>query len=264
MISVISSLLYRLFRSVYFYVCLAIAVFAPLLQAGTIKLLLIFAQSLPGAETVALAADPLTLLAAETNVTSTMATLVVIAVGLLIGSDFSQGLVRNAIIANKKRTEIYGAYMISMVILILIYCTAGMLSASVLYISILGNIYEYSAGYYIGSAFAFYGLQLLSMTLIGTMTVFLCVGFKRVSTPLILGLLIVNVGLPLILAGSQLTVIFGTGQYEALTWIPIFNLSMLTSTMDGALMAKCVVGLLIPIAALTVGMPFYFKKTDIR
>lgn len=262
MINIISSLFYRLFHSKYFYVCMAILFLSPLLEATLLKFMLTVLEEL-GGYGMEMLTEPLALLSAECNIVSNAATLIAIAVALLVGTDFSEGLVRNALVSNKKRIELYGAYMIVTALIVLCYCAVDMLSASVFYITILGNPAGHTISYYVGASFAYFGIQVLSMYFIGVMTVFLCVVFKKVSTPLIISLLLINVVFSMALAGSQFLTAFG-GDYTALTWIPLFNISLIAGTMDGGLIAKCVLGLVVVIVALAVGMPFYLKKTDIR
>lgn len=265
MINILSSALYRIIKSKYMYVCLILALILPVLSNALVYVIIDIAESAGAGSVVTYFADPVQNIAIMCRIDNDNALFVLIAVALFVASEFADGNLRNTIIANKSRTQIYLAYLVVAFLMVFAVVFVSTLSTFISSLAFFGNPEGFSAGYMVGALFAYLGVQLITMSFVGAGTMFLCMLFKKRTGGIIMSIVIFVLVLPLVIELVKNALMFSTTvSLEALSWIPLLNLTLISSTIDGALIAKCVLELIVLLGALLTGMAFYFKRTDIK
>ena len=187
-----------------------------------------------------------------------------ICTSIFLSAEFSGGTFRNALLANRSRTQLYFSYLIVSV-------TIGATYLGVAFVSTLlfnGAIFGFAsmpAAKVIAACLIALVMGLFSMAFLQTMMCMFLFSARKLSVALACPLVIC------ILAPSLLytfvTLFTGIGAISTVnsSWIPLYNINLLDLThLDGALIGKILL-YLIPLTALFGFVGWYsFQKADLK
>lgn len=232
MLNVVKSLLFRLKKSTMFWIMLGVCAALPLLELLLTEFVLeianiftpVTAEEIGLSDTVYLS---LTSLAAPSNIANFLALL---CVSIFLCKEFSDGTIRNTLISNKSRVELFWAYAL----------TAGIIGGSFLV------AYFVSALLALGIPFGF-----------GTAT--FAQGLTSCLTSLMLGILSL-----VFVISCVLMFMFATGKQASAIILPMLVMALLPSIISSAV--KLVSGLIYTLQMLgqngSVNVPFDFVMDE--
>lgn len=232
MLNVVKSLLFRLKKSTMFWIMLGVCAALPLLMLLLTEFVLEIANIFTPvtAEEIGLGVlvyETLSALAAPSNIANFLALL---CVSIFLCKEFSDGTVRNTLISNKSRAELYWAYAL----------TAGIIGGSFL------TAYFVSALLALGIPFGF-----------GTAT--FAQGLTSCLTSLMLGILSL-----VFVISCVLMFMFATGKQASAIILPMLVMALLPSIISSAV--ELVSGLIYTLQMLgqngSVDVPFNFVMDE--
>ncbi len=241
MINIINSQLYKIFRSKMFYILLGIGVALPIVS--TLSLLFVDISI----EGQSLGYDVLSTLRTICSTDSNGNLLAVVGVAIIFGKLYSEGTIRNVIMAGYSRTAIFGASVISANIMALT------ISLSVFAVTGIadGLAYGVGSGVTAGVAFANISASLI-VYILSTLT---CVAItllfvhltQKVSGSIVFPLLIIVLLVGMVLGVLFVLTMLGVTSMNNFEWIPLIQyyvyndsltLSYGTYVLDWALVGK--------------------------
>jgi len=238
MSKVLNTLLFRLKKSKILWVLLALTVAMALLDVGLLKLLPLIAGS--GSDMVAtlLGGDAFaTTFSTLARTDSYSAMFVVFFVALFVGTDFSEGTLRNVLLSNKSRLQIYLAYLIVSVGC----CIAFVFAQAAVYVvalALMGEFAKYTLVQALTGIFYSIGLGVLSCLVMAATTLLVLVGTKKRVLAVILPL----AGTMVLATVFEVVVLVAQVQgmaVGALQWIPFAQQMFFNAgANNGALLGK--------------------------
>lgn len=263
MISIIDSLLYKLFRSKMLYVLLIIACLLPILTGLMIQLGITLIGDLSGIGGISIDAitNPLLILGSRVTCSSDYNFLIIIGVALLIGKEFSEGTIRNTIVSGKSRTQIFFAYVVVSIVLVLTVITPSYL-VDIGTNAVLFDMQQHPN--LLQGMLVTYGLVILVNILVAIVTLMFATLFKKTSSSIINSILLfVLIGGILEFVASMLTM---QGlNITTISWIPLVQyLTYNASHLDGNIIGRIILittGLIVIFGGLGL---WRLNKTDIK
>ncbi|MCM1042645.1 MAG: ABC transporter permease [Corallococcus sp.] len=190
--------------------------------------------------------------------------LAVIGVALFIGSEYSDGTIRNALLANKSRGEIYFAYAIVSAVMSL----AIVFTELLMQIFLIGVSFGYGgfdAQTVVSGIFISMGLAIFNAVAVSAMSLFFLTITRKKAWAIILSLVVVVFVGAMIMMILALYVAAGKIDAGALEWCPFFNSSMLfVSAPEGGLVAKILMWDVIFIAGFGAGGYFALRGSQLK
>ncbi len=241
--------LFRLKKSAIFWVFFALCLALPLVELSFLLVLELIVKTIGEGsliESLKLVTSTSSVLLSFADYSTISSVLAIICSSIMLSREFSQGTARNAILANKSRTQMFGAYACTSLIIGGIYficnyaltavcfglfigfgsCTVGEIISSVL------------CGFVLGLCATLFAESLVCMFLFST---------RKTAATLILPLVICLVGTSLVTTIVELSVIVSDlGGYIVsetfLKCVPFYNLIYLTnaSTPDGLVVGTAI------------------------
>lgn len=267
MINLISSQLYKIFRSKSTYILLIIACALPLLSVISVASL-----DLTDLELVAASYDCLSLLRGVAVVGSDYCVLAMIGIAIIFGKEYSEGTIRNTIMAGYNRTAIFVSSTISSTVLTLFITLPAF--------AVLGASSALFLGF--GTAtitaseiIANIGASLLVYTMANFTCIFITLLFvhltQKVSLSIVFPLLIVLLLGGLISGILMALVMLGELALSSLSWIPlaqyyvysgVFELG--TYVLDWAIVSKIAIISIALVAILATLTWLRVKNSNIK
>lgn len=265
--------LFRLKKSKIFWVFFALCVAMPLAELSlllSIELILKAIGENSFIESVKLVTSTSSVLLSFAEYSTTSSVLAIICSSIMLSREFSQGTVRNAILANKSRTQLFFAYACTSLIVGVTYFVTDFTLTAVCYGLFIGFgtltageiVSSVLCGFVLGLCATFFAESLVCMFLFST---------RKTAATLILPLVICLVGTGVVTTIVELLVLVAElGGYviseTLLKCVPFYNLTFLTTTspLDGL-----VVGMVILYDLLFAG-GFYalgylaIRKADLK
>lgn len=277
MISILSAEIYRLKKSKLFWILLGLCVVLPIL-----RLLLMIA--LAGIIEAAFGSDPdmsqVMELFRSLNMTNAALTdfasllnnitlFAIICTSVVLSKEFTDGTMRNVILANKSRKQMFFAYLLTAMIIGVAYLLANFATIMIVYAPFYG-FGDSTAGQAVSSCFCSLALGLLTVAFAESCVVmFLFCVQKQWAT--ILFPLLICIFAPSLMNTivNIITVILALQQEYinelAMSWIPLANASLYNAgDIDGRLIGKIALYYSIFTAVFIVSGYFTFEKKDLK
>ena len=188
----------------------------------------------------------------------------VICTSVFLCKEFSNGTFRNMLLANRSRRDVYLSFFIVSVII-----GASYLGASYVFTLIFnGAIFGFgtmSAAKVVAACVVSLAMALISVIFVQSMMCMFMFSTRKLAVALACPLVITMLAPSLIMSFVDVFAQFGLLTTTDMSWIPLYNLTMLDLTqMDGALIGK----ILLYIVPLTVLFAFLgwvsFRKADLK
>lgn len=277
MINILRVEFFRLKKSKLFWILLGVTAALPILSAILLTVFFSILESIfeGGGEMISalemLRASGTTgsILSELASIAGDAALFSLITVGVVLSKEFTDGTMRNVILANKKRKELYFAYFIVAVVVGLTYMLAYMLTALIIVAPIFG-FGDLTAGQIASAIFCSLALGVCSVLFVQScVCMFLFAVRKQWATilfpiliivfaPSIFNTLVTLLTLGLAFQGQTLSPV-------AISWIPFANAAQFNaSAIDGGLVGKIALYYLLFAAVFTVSGYFTFEKADLK
>lgn len=267
MINILQTELYRLKKSALFWTLLGVCAGLPLL--GLLFEISVAATTEGMWEILGELEITNSSLSGLASLMSNPALFALICISIFLSREFSGGTIRNMLISNKSRTEIYFCFLTVALSVSVAYLLASFASIMIFNATVFG-FGNLNAGQAVAACFTSLAMGVISIVLVTTMMcMFLFVSRKLSHTlawplviclfaPQILALVIELLSLARILAGGEFT-------FAELSWIPLYNISLYdASAIDGTLIGKIAM-YNIPLSALFVYLGWMsFQKADLK
>ena len=249
MLNIVKSLLFRLKKTKMYWIMLGVCAALPLLTSLMCSFVLDIADifiDLP--PNVGFEATTYMSLSSLAGLNSDVNLLVLLCVSIFLCKEFTDGTIRNALLSNKSRWQLYSAYGVTALMIGGSYVLANFVSTLLSLAIPFGFGSTTPVGHAISACLCSLLLGLLSMMVVVT-TVLLFMFLTGKQAPSIVLPLLVTMFLPAIALSavefvSQLVVLVQMGGqwmdvYIDYTWVPLYNAMLYDSmAVDGALVAK--------------------------
>ena len=220
-------------------------------------------------EMMGLAYSATSMLAEFANFSSTSAVLALISSAIFLSREFTQGTMRNAVLANKNRKELFFSYYIMALLIGVSY----FLEQFVLQLSLFGAMLGFgteSAAVITDKIFIFFALGLCSVIFVETCVTMFLFTTRRQSLTIVLPILICMLAPGLVASIIEIIIAAVTASgnppsYEALQCIPFYNMTTLDTFAPQGLNVGMIAlyDLLFAGAMFAAGF-FRFKKADLK
>lgn len=271
MISILQLQFFRIKKSVTFWILFGLCFALPLLST-LFAVIVVTAFSIDPNSPIILEGfgeQTVSILETFPSISNDAAVLAVICSSVLLCSEFGGGTMRNIVLANKSRAQIYGAMSVTAALIGTIYFTANYLFTLTLNGAIwgFGTITSAQAA---NACFISYALGFVAILMTQSVVVMFLFCLRKTSSTMVLSFVIMMIVPAVVTTAVQTWVLVAQAQGASISeamlgWIPLYNISLLDLTRpDGALIGKILLYEL-PLTAL-----FYFlgwvalRKTDIK
>ncbi len=272
MTSILKVELFRLKKSTAFWVCLGLCVGLPLISMIFTLSLNALLKSFGGSNWILELLGETGVVFSMTNDMVTFSSdnnvLAIIATAVVLAAEFSQGTVRNMIVANKKRSEIFLAYYV-LALIIGIACLFAQFVAIMLFFAPIVGFGGLGAGEAITALLCQFAMGLTAMLCVQTLVCLFLFATKKTSLTMVFSLLvcwfvpdIVSSIVEIVLAAFSQNF---TVSVSALQCIPFYN----WQTLDVMYPSGLNVGMVILYNLLFTGLFFLlgmsvFRKSDLK
>lgn len=273
MIDIIKVELFRLKKSVLFWVMLGLAAATPLISVALNVILLAltgleYGQTINVLEQLSAAGMTAALLQQMSSNYSYLALWTIISTSVILSKEFVDGTMRNVVLANKSRAELFFGYVITSLIVAVSYLTAFLATTLIIAAPIFG-FQGASAGKVVSAIFCSYGLGIIALTFIVTCVCMFIFSVRKQWAAVLFPILIWYI--PLFVMNVVQTVLMSLGemgQYVSLDfirWIPFCNMQQYEPlNPDGVVVGMNILYMAIFIAGFVCIGHFTFKKADLK
>lgn len=273
MLSILRTELFRLKKSTMFWVMLGVCFGLPLLGLFIILVSVSAVKNAqPNADFLSLLREVGLLQESLNNYASLMSDytlLSIICSAIFLSKEFSDGTVRNVLLANKKREQLYFSYQLIALLIGAAFVTASFVSLMLFYAPIFG-FGALTAGEAASACFCSYALGLISVLFCQTCVCMFLFAVRKQGATIAFPLLICIFAPVLIEIFYGVYVmsqsIAGNAPSEALaSWLPFMNASLYKSdSIDGGLVGKIIMYYLV-FSGVFVGAGYgTFIKADLK
>ncbi len=262
---------YRLKKSKMFWALFGVTACLPIL---TIILLLFMASLLRiatdsnGLELFGTLNVTAMLLSSYGSLTATSSLLAVICSSIFLSREFAYGTFRNILLARRTRAELYASFLLISLVIGISFMSASMLTTLVLSGPIFGFASMNAAKITVTIITAF-AMGIVSVIFVQTLMCMFLFCTRKLSATLACSIVICYV-VPSLLSGivsfwQTMLIITGSNVSADLSWVPLYNASMLDlSETDGALIGKILL-YLIPLSTLFGWSGWWaFRKANLK
>lgn len=276
MINVLRLEFFRLKKSKLFWILLGVTALLPIITALASSLILSIIDAITSSDASfgnlaeQFRSSVTTSIMSSLGMVGYGATLLpLITASVVLSKEFADGTMRNAILANKKRGELYFAYLIIALTVGASYMLAFMLTSLI----IIAPIYGFgglSAGQAVSAVFCSFALGILSVAFAQSCAcMFLFAVRKQWATilfPILITLLVPDIMNTVIVLITTVLGMQGDAlSYTATSWIPFYNAALYDAgAIDGALVGKIALYYVLFTAIFTVSGYFTFEKADLK
>ena len=273
MIDIIKVEFYRLKKSTLFWVMLGVSAATPIITVLLNVFLIAFMgmvdQSTNLMEFLRDAGMTSALLQQMSTSLNDLSLWPLIATAVILSKEFTDGTMRNVILANKSRTELYFGYLITAMIVAVSYFVA-FLAVTLIVIAPIFGFQDADAGKVVSAIFCSLGLGIIATAFIETCVCMFLFGVRKQWATILFPILIWYAPLMLInILVTVLTSLAEAGQIasvEFLRWIPFCNMQYNYNPLnpDGTVVGMHILYMAVFIAAFTCIGYFTFKKADLK
>lgn len=273
MIDIIKVELYRIKKSVLFWVMLGVSAATPLLTVLINFALVAFMgmaeQSANLFEFLREAGITSALLQQMSTSLTDLSLWPLIATAVILSKEFTDGTMRNVILANKSRAELYFGYLITAMIVAVSYLVS-FLAVTLIVIAPIFGFQGADAGKIVSAIFCSLGLGIIATAFIETCVCMFLFGVRKQWATILFPILIWYA--PLMIINILVTVITSlaeTGQITSLDflrWIPFVNMYYNYNPLnpDGVVVGMNILYMAAFIAGFVCIGYFTFKKADLK
>ncbi|MCM1360209.1 MAG: ABC transporter permease [Corallococcus sp.] len=277
MISILSAELYRLKKSKIFWILLGLCVALPLISlvitlalVGIIET--IFDDTLGmGAIGELLRAMDMTNLALTdlSALLNDAALLALICSGVVLSKEFTDSTMRNVILANKSRRQMYFAYLLTAIIIGASYMMTYFATILIIYAPIYG-FGDITAGQAASACFCSLALGLLTIAFAESCVVMFLFSIKKQWATILFPMLICMFAPGIVESIVSLVQIVMMFQNQVLdeaviSWLPFANVQLYnSSSIDGGLVGKIALYYILFTAVFIVSGYYTFEKKDLK
>ena len=269
MVSIMQTEFFRLKKSKLFWALLGVTAALPLISALlNLGIFLIAGSEFDGLEVNIwdLIRSTNMLGSGLSNLTTMMGDsfLALICTSIFLSKEFSGGTFRNMILANKSRRDLYLAFLSMALLIGAIYFGASFVSTFVFYSAFFG-VGGLSAKTIISALFITLAMGLVSKIFVQTMMCMFMFGTRKLAVALICPLVICMIFPSFLITFIDVFVEFELLNKASLSWIPLYNTTMLSVIdIDGALVGKILM-YNIPLSVFFGFMGWLrFRKADLK
>lgn len=275
MIDIIKVELFRLKKSKAYWILLGLAAVCPLFLIFTNAALYMLVGSIDGGfdgsilNVLRNANFTAAMLQYMTSAASDITLLATIATAIVLGKEFSDGTMRNVVLANKSRAALYFGYLITALIVAASYLVAFFTVTLVIVAPIFG-FGGMGAGKAVTACMCSFALGLLAVTFMEACVCMFVFGARKqwaaILFPLLIWFLVPQAFRLVAEILSMAKSAFGeTLTMDTLRWLPFVNMDYFdVSSIDGALVGINILYLAIFITVFTVSGYYTFKKADLK
>lgn len=273
MIDIIKVELFRLKKSVLFWVMLGLTIAIPLFGAISMLTVSGIADKASGQLGELLSQLGLTTqyLQGSAQLSSWPAILALITSAIVLSTEFTDGTVRNVLLANKSRAELYFAYLVISMIVAVTYFAAYFVIILIIIVPIFG-FDGMSAGQAVSGCLCSFGLGIVALIFVETCMCMSLFAIRKQWAAILIPLLIsifapalIAAFASLILAAMALKGQIASVDDLSLRWVPFANtLSYNPATLDAVTIGMSVLYTALFSAAFVVIGYFAFKKSDLK
>lgn len=282
MTEIIKVELFRIKRSVLFWVMFGIIVALPILAActqlsivGVTDTIIDAANGSDSDLGASYYGDNLTIsfLNGIAQYSSNAAILALITAAIVLSHEFSDGTIRNILLANRSRAELYFGYLITTVIISMAFLLGNFASVMIVVAPIFG-FGELSAGQAVSACFTSLALGIIAILFVSSCMCMFLFAMRKQWAAILMPLLIcfaapVLIGFIIGLVVMRMAV---RGETEALAslannlrWVPFVGISEYNCTnIDGVIVGMHVLYFAVFIAMFVVIGFFTFRKADLK
>lgn len=279
MINILNTELFRLKKSKLFWAllicCAALPILSLLLTLGLTGLIESILESIDGTENMdilqLLKEMDLTNLALQefSSLLNNPSLLALICTGVVLSKEFTDGTVRNVILANKSRKQLYFAYWIISMIVGVTYLLASFAVILILYAPIYG-FGQSTAGEAASAVFCSLALGLLTVAFAESCVCMFLFTVRKQWATVLLPLLVCAIAPSII--NTVVTIIIAvmglngqTVSQVALSWIPLVNAQLYNpAQIDGGLVGKIAMYYALITGGFIALGYFGFEKADLK
>lgn len=270
MLDIIKVELYRLKKSVLFWVMFGISAAIPLLNVLLTLAITAAAGSIEGGLLQMMGLDVTSsLLQQMTQVTSDAMLLALITAGVVLSREFVDGTMRNVVLANKTRAELYFSYLITALFVAVTYMSAFFVT-SLLFGATIFGFGSLSAGEAISACLCSFALGLLAAAFVQSCVCMFLFGVRKQWATILFPILICIFAPSLVQSIIQIISMVAAIQgnvvsTEALRWIPFVNMMEYNpANIDGVIVGMNVLYMCVFTAVFVVSGYYTFKKADLK
>ena len=261
MSKVLSALFFRIKKQTIFWILLALLVGLTLLDFYTYKAVIDSYQNLGVSayigELYSVAIFPIA------SATSYSVILSVIFVVLFFGADFSDGFIRNVVMSNKGRGQIFFSYFIITALVSLVFVATQTLVA-VLCLALANGFKDVMLAEASTGIFSALAIGFVSCLGMSTLTLFSLMLFRKKTPTLIISLIVVIVLSPIVQVFVALLEFVSEVSFDY-EWIPFIQQTLFDPLHRNVeLLAKIICVNTVLSAAFTVGGYFVFKHSQLK
>ena len=273
MIDIIKVELFRIKKSALFWVMLGLSAASPiisvLLNASALSLLGFAGQvSFNVLDALREAGMTASLLQQPAITSGDIALWSIIATAIVLSKEFTDGTMRNVMLANKKRTELYFAYLITSMIVAVTYLVAYLVVTLIAIAPIMG-FQGATAGEVVSAIFCSLALGILTVAFTEACVCMFVFTVRKQWAAILFPLLVWYAPsvLNLIIGMANITIggLGATVTHDYERWIPFYNAQLYNPlNIDGVVVGMNILYISIFTAAFVCIGLFTFKKADLK
>lgn len=278
MINIIKLELFRIKKSALFWVMLGISIALPILSAVLISALIGLIQAISDSigdmgitawDLISKEGLTVTLLGSLPQIASDVAIISIIATSVILCKEFSDGTMRNVLLANKTRAELYFGHLISAATISLFFLAGNFASIMIVVAPIFG-FNKLAAGQVVTACLCSLAQGVLVMLFVSScMCMFMfCVRkqWAAILFPLLICMFVPNLLTTLVTIIATVMAVGGQViSTDALRFVPFVGAAMYdASNIDGAVVGMNILYLAIFTTVFVVAGYYTFKKADLK
>lgn len=270
MIDIIKVELFRIKKSKLFWVMFGLTVASPLLS---VFLYLVVAESVSGGGSIGVilrnSGLTVSLIGDMAGIMSDSALWALIASGVILSKEFVDGTMRNVLLANKSRAQLYFGYLLTSLIISVTYLMAHFITTLLIAAPIFG-FGTLSSAEALSACLCSFALGLFASMFVQSCMCMFTFGMRKQWAAVIMPLIVCLFG-PSIIQGIANVIIMIKSlnglsvSMEAARWIPFAVESLYNAAeIDGVVAGMDVLYLSVFTAVFVVSGYFTFKKADLK
>lgn len=278
MIDIIKLELFRIKKSVLFWVMLGLSFLLPILSAVLLSAIIGIIQSISDSvgsldisawDLIVNQGLTASLLSALPQIASDVAIISVIATSVILCKEFSDGTMRNVLLANKTRAELYFGHLISAVIISLSFLAGNFVSIMIVIAPIFG-FNNLAAGQAATACLCSLAQGLLVMLFVSSCVCMFMFGVRKqwaaVLFPLLICMVVPNLLTTVVtIIGTVMTVGGQVMSTDALRFVPFVGGALYNAAdVDGVVVGMNILYLSVFTAVFVVAGYYTFKKADLK
>lgn len=239
MMEILSSLLYRLKRNKLFYILLGVSFLLTLLSYGLLAALVDLAETdlaslAEGLGGLGFGSSPLHFMTDGLNPSANLYLLAIISICIFLCKEFSNGTMRNVILANKSRTQMYFAYYLIAFLMCLCFLLLNLVETGVIY-GLSFGFGELTASQIASGILVIIALSVCTSLFVVSAIIFFLFVTRKTGATVVLSILVASLLPSLVITIAQFAGLFAMIEGDivndyAISWVPFYQLSLFDPT----------------------------------